>query len=58
MFIVWALLAGLYAFNFVQLFAQGEPGGALVVGAIAAIFALLSWRSYHKRRARHQEKRL
>jgi|GEM_PF-2063669 len=52
MFLLWTGLACLYTANFIQLLAQGDPGGGLVVGVIAADFGGLGWRSYQKRRAR------
>ena len=38
MFLLWTGLACLYTANFIQLLAQGDPGGGLVVGVIAADF--------------------
>ena len=52
MFLLWTGLSCLYTANFIQLLAQGDPGGGLVVGVIAADFGGLGWRSYQKRRAR------
>lgn len=52
MFLLWTGLACLYTANFIQLLAGGDPGGALVVGAIAAAFWVSGWRSFQKRKAR------
>lgn len=56
MFLLWTGLACLYTANFIQLLAGGDPGGALVVGAIAAAFGVLGWRSFQKRKARRTKR--
>lgn len=61
MFLVWTILTGLYAVSFIQLLAASEFGGAIIVGAVAVGFALLSRQSWYKhknRRANRRAKRL
>lgn len=51
MFVLWAALAAVYAMDCLRLTTQRDTG-ALILGAITVGLAVLSWRSFQKRKAR------
>ena len=55
MFILWGALSLLSGISFVDTFLiQGDAGGG-VMGLLAILFLVLTWRSYQKRKQKRAE---